>query len=118
MVRGRLNPSVTSQESPRRDEQISKGDHSSATGVGLLVSHPLFLLSLLCDFFVAAHGRLVVSSQESARELKGAGVCRYGWCEEQGVVRLRKGKRKKWWWRSSVLRNYVVQQAWVWRRKK
>ena len=76
-MRGRLNPNVTSQESPCHGEKHPISDHSSATGVVcVLIAPPECVWSDLCDFFFAAQGRLVVSSHESARELKGAGVCK------------------------------------------
>ena len=51
-----------------------------------VIRAPVFSVfrACLCDFLSAAQGRLVVSSYESARELKGAGVCKRGRRGERG----------------------------------
>ena len=51
-------------------------------------------MSNLCDFFLAVQGRLVVSSHESARELKGTGICNCDRRGDRGLCDFERSKRK------------------------
>ena len=96
-MRGRLNPSVTSQESPRHDEQILTRslvrDRSSFSV--FFAPRGLLVVSTFAVLLAAVHGRSHLGSYGSACELKGAGACGDDEGEERGCAKTLTNERKE-----------------------
>ena len=112
-MRGRLNPSVTSQESPRHDEQIltrSLVRDRSSFSVSF-APRGLLVVSTFAVLLAPVHGRSHLGSYGSACELKGAGACGDDDGEERGRARTSKSERKETVVIQTVLRT-SVRTAW------
>ena len=114
-MRGRLNPSVTSQESPRHDEQIVTRslvrDRSSFSV--FFAPRGLLVVSTFAVLLAAVHGQSYLGSYGSACELKGAGACGDDDGEERGRARTSENERKE----AVVIRTVFrtrIRAAWVW----